>query len=911
MSKSRFSSKKRQSLEEDEENALETETIPLSPTPLLLFDDEGQIVDPNSLNREPLTILSPPQQPRRQPTPFRDASIDRRAKTPMMQEMTAPRTSNSTARSSLSSLNHSSVSTATTRHSYSPPTDALPHTLSEDASSALFGEGITFDEESSTGAVSSVADSAAAPTVFKPRVSFDLEAGLLLNSPAADSRGYHSDASVLSPDEHDDDDVSIYSSQEQREEGHIASLLRTWGMQLNREIIRGSHVTTNELTNLLRVARERVFGGEANSEPSSPTASQLVQDLTYLQTMHREKVGQLTHVEHDDHFDFALVLTPQAVYEFWADLLDFRAEQLGQEAVDNGDESSPQTQGTLETENSDEAVMPATEPDTIDSRPFLTPLTGMRRRRGRLSSTDNDETTTPVVKETPKPPPSQSTTAGRESNFPYSSSMMSVNGSGRRVVKSRLSMFERAVGGGAVSPSMRPSFGSKRSLYDTTTPTPNIAEKTPVTSRRRWGNRNIGAADGATTPDIMSPPVRALLRRHSSLKKRRATTQRSMSVRSTPFQEDDKVTTTGKRRKCDKNSIRIEDIPTQVIPRGIAARTNGMMQFLSALKRGIVVRRHRPGAEATFCKIISTDGGDTIKYQHVEEEEAMLALKEQRVRYNHKRYKRLSPSSGPRGVEPRSIEKKWSQRLFDESDEMQTFSLPDFIAAKQYRQQMLKEQVGVSKKMNDLATKVANSGIVRVADLIAVHAARHEDPRSENGELGTASLRRSKSEYYAPHTFSLVSRAARSLGKGKLSNSGASEKWHAGEGTEAQFKTVDLEAATEGEYWLIFRGFLLLHRDAASGRYAAHRAAGFGPNYTGKGSEENSLQSESSELVLHKDEFREPPTVSYMERLVVRARKIDASYMEGYVAPTAVPPPSDYFLGFSSPGTQVSQLPLL
>lgn len=61
------------------------------------------------------------------------------------------------------------------------------------------------------------------------------------------------------------------------------------------------------------------------------------------------------------------------------------------------------------------------------------------------------------------------------------------------------------------------------------------------------------------------------------------------------------------------NDLKIEDIPTQVIPRGIAARTNGMMEFLSALKRGIVVRRHRNGMNAIFCRISSNDGGDTIR----------------------------------------------------------------------------------------------------------------------------------------------------------------------------------------------------------------------------------------------------------------------------------------------------------
>jgi hypothetical protein len=738
----------------------------------------------------------------------------------------------------------------------------------------LFGEGISFDHDDQQSMVSNVHDSQL------HRFSFDVESGLLLNN----ERNYENNSGarqMLSP------------SQESEERRHVTSMIYHWGSRLNRELIRSSHVTSNELANILRVAREHILG-----KPSSPTSSELLEDLTYLQTIHREKVGQLTRVKHNEDFDFCLVLQPQAVYEFWADLLDFRAEQLGQQA--NEDETSwPQTVQSHDSNGSDESDNDA--PTVIDSRPFLTPLTGTRRlRTGRLSSGKQDSSSSSFVKDQ-TPVPRTTPMQRRESNASaFPSGIIRDNESGRRVIKSRLSMFERAVGGGslAASPSMRPSFTtSKRNLYDS--PTPNVSEKTPVTtSRHRWGNRNTSNVHG--TPDLMSPPVQALLRQRSSLSSRTST-----SARSTPLQNDDQVTSTGKRRKC--NSIRTEYIPTQVIPRGIASRTNGMMQFLSALKGGIVVRRHRPGAEALFCKIMSPDGGNTIKYQHIEEEEAMLALKEQRGRFNNKRFK--NPAS-PRGVEPKSIDKKWSHKQFtDQSDEVQTFSLPDFIAAKQYREKILKEQVGVSKMVNDLVTKVANSGIVRVADVIAVHPARHKDPRSENGEFGTSALRKSKSDYYIPHTFSLVTRQARSLGKGKLSSTAASEKWHAGEGTDANFKTLDLEAATEGEYWLIFRGFLLLHRDAACGRYAAQRAAGFGSNYTGTaagtGNEENLLETEPAELVLHKNEFKEPPTVSYMERLVVKLRKIDDSYMEGHVAPDAVPPPSDYFLGFSSPGTQV------
>jgi hypothetical protein len=40
---------------------------------------------------------------------------------------------------------------------------------------------------------------------------------------------------------------------------------------------------------------------------------------------------------------------------------------------------------------------------------------------------------------------------------------------------------------------------------------------------------------------------------------------------------------------------------------------NGLGQFLEALKIGIVVRRHWPGAKSVFVQLYSDDGGDTIK----------------------------------------------------------------------------------------------------------------------------------------------------------------------------------------------------------------------------------------------------------------------------------------------------------
>jgi hypothetical protein len=42
-----------------------------------------------------------------------------------------------------------------------------------------------------------------------------------------------------------------------------------------------------------------------------------------------------------------------------------------------------------------------------------------------------------------------------------------------------------------------------------------------------------------------------------------------------------------------------------------------------------------------------------------------------------------------------------------------------------------------------------------------------------------------------------------------------------------------------------------------------------------------------------------------LERTVVNCRNLDTTYMTGEVVSSAVPPPSDYFLGFRSKGTQV------
>ena len=593
--------------------------------------------------------------------------------------------------------------------------------------------------------------------------------------------------------------------------------------------------------------------------PLSPRTREL-DDLSYLQHAHKQKVGLLREEDDtEDHYDFALVLTPQEVYRFWAEILDFRVEHLGVETFEPAIETAS-TNSTDSQESSDEFIH-----DEVQD--YSTPLTGMHRRRGKpLSSAKK-------VSSAPRP------------SFAMSESQHGRPSSSHRK-QSRLSMFDKAIG--FTSPSLR---GLKDGNYDDLSPMKQ--PRGSITSnRRRWGNRSNRALGTAT---MLSPPVRSLTRGSASVRKLRSQSTPNNKV-NTCLEEIDE---NGENK--DPNRINSEeDIPNPVIPRGIAARTNGMLPFLSALKRGIVVRRHRANRDPVYCKILSKDGGDTIRYQLVDVEEAMVAFKEQRVRFNRK----LTHGSSPASV--RAISKEWSC-LGDNADgsPVHKFKVPDHVAAQRYREKILKSQ-GVSKRFTDLATKAANSGIIRTSDIVAVHPASHLDPRHpgvRKGELGTASLRKSKAGHYVPHSFSLVS----VVGQRFTSNSDASDNsWYSGEGSELKFKTLDFEAATEGEYWLVFRGFLLLHRDATVGRFASQRNAGIQGGGRRRDHDEDELDPEHEpENVLHRDEFQEPKNVGLLEKTYVKLRKLDDSYITGSILPSAVPPPSDYFLGFKSAGTQV------
>ena len=619
------------------------------------------------------------------------------------------------------------------------------------------------------------------------------------------------------------------------------------GTEINKAATRASKAT------------QRVWPSYS-AEPS-PTRSSELDDFNFLQRIHREKIGRLADkVEFDDHFDFVLVLTPQESYRFWSELLDFRLEHLGMEGMSNMDAllESASTHSTESCNSEDLGVQGLQD--------FVTPKTGIYRRRGRGRST---------------PPSARTNTRDRNS---IANSILST---ATKRSQRRLSVFEKAVG--YQSPLLKSQLGE-------TSPSPMKDNRPSVSSvRRRWGNHTAGRV-GAS--NILSPPVRSLTRGNAG-------SVRKLRMNSTPAGGgmDPHVDDTGDAG-LHTGTQQGDYFPNPVIPRGIAARTNGLLQFLSALKRGIVLRRHRPNNDPVYCKIFSTDGGDTIQYHLIDSNEAMVAFKEQRVRYN----RNLNISS-PTAIG--RISRDWSFGApSGDGSPVHMFKLPDFIAARRYREKLMREH-GITKRFMDFANKAANSGMARAADIVAVHPASHLDPRlpgCRKGEVGTATLRRSRATYLTSHAFSLVTAVGQRFKAGKVNDVDANEnKWYSGEGSDLQFKILDFEAATEGEYWLVFRGFLLLHRDAAVGRFAAERRAGIGGGHRRAG-DEGEGEEDEKENRLHRDEFVEPVTVGLIERTIVKARKLDDTYMKGAVLPTAVPPPSDYFLGFRSPGTKVGEV---
>jgi len=92
---------------------------------------------------------------------------------------------------------------------------------------------------------------------------------------------------------------------------------------------------------------------------------------------------------------------------------------------------------------------------------------------------------------------------------------------------------------------------------------------------------------------------------------------------------------------------------------------------------------------------------------------------------------------------------------------------------------------------------------------------------------------------------------------------------------------------------MVLKGFTLLHRDASNGRFAAMRAGGFG-SYHRYADSISKNQKTFSEVL--------PPPKTRFQKIIGKdaGQQTDVKPYD-----SAGAPPSDYFLGFSSPGTQI------
>ena len=94
---------------------------------------------------------------------------------------------------------------------------------------------------------------------------------------------------------------------------------------------------------------------------------------------------------------------------------------------------------------------------------------------------------------------------------------------------------------------------------------------------------------------------------------------------------------------------------------------------------------------------------------------------------------------------------------------------------------------------------------------------------------------------------------------------------------------------------MILKGFILLHRDASTGRFAAQRAGGFGSYHR-----HADIQNADGDRSKAFTEALPPP-----KTMIQRFLKKNDEEEDEVVQYNGSPPPSDYFLGFSSPGTQI------
>ncbi len=570
-----------------------------------------------------------------------------------------------------------------------------------------------------------------------------------------------------------------------------------------------------------------------------------------------KRVGRLSCVYNDDDYDYAIVLQPKEVYAFWAGILDFR-EENGYSTQREGEDA------------------------------YSTPAFGSRKRRRQ----------------------GHSKTPGSEVYSNHKN--VSVNENGDRIfLQPGNSLFDRAMAKATPSKSSHKknspirSFATMiRNSISNRVLSPNDDPPSSSAARRRWGN------------NVMSPPIRAFRKKSPKRGNRYGGTPHpfAKSVDGDLDKGRDR-----KRRKKNSNRLEIEDIPTERVPRGIALRTNGLNDFLWALnpEQGIVVRRHIPGHDPVFVKLTTSDAGDTIQFNYISPQDAFIALKAQKIRYNMAKLRGIDDDHNCDQDASHWWEECTKVRMSNEEREQHNYSL-------HAHNNRISIGNDVKKSLDDFLYR----GSFKVKYMVAVKKANEIDPLSGGDEKGTPTLRETmniiarkfqkslrddmtgkekealvkKTLFKQPkfcNTFSIVLPGRGVMIGGTSTIKTVREEFAQGNNADKNFryKYLDFETATPGEFWMLFRGFLKIYRDASHSRFATDRAKGFGSSCNRQEPEGADDHKSDKKLV----SFHEPKEQSFFNRLLCAKNRTEPdSHIEHYT-----PPPSDYFLGFKSHGTQI------
>jgi hypothetical protein len=119
----------------------------------------------------------------------------------------------------------------------------------------------------------------------------------------------------------------------------------------------------------------------------------------------------------------------------------------------------------------------------------------------------------------------------------------------------------------------------------------------------------------------------------------------------------------------------------------------------------VIVLAWKPALSKSF----STDGGDTIRFEPIHNEEAHVGLPRTACAIQSQTGQaegslKFSPSAG-------LMSKK------EEDEQVQNFQLPDFIAAEQYRKKQLEKNRGLKTAVSSAATKLKNAGNIKDSDV--------------------------------------------------------------------------------------------------------------------------------------------------------------------------------------------------